>query len=260
MPVKKSTPNPWANYDRATVERVCRTIWMASGEVGSGKTRFGLTAPGPILVQSLDRGLEGVIEGILTDMPEKEIYVKEYDWNPNNFTQEDAIAIRDAIIEDFTHGLEHAKTVLWDKETDIREVFQYAEFGDPIGGNIKDYAKLNSRYFHLINQVKSVKGVNFGLFQSMKNEWVVGEGKVNPSTGERKKTFNQSGKRIRAGYDRLDELVMTELHFVRTAGEFSIEIGKCRQNPKLQDKTIPGMTFSEFGTMLMEGTEESEWQ
>lgn len=253
--------NPWSTYQRASSDRICRTIWLASGEVGTGKTRFGLTGPQPVFVQSLDKGLEGVVEDLAAD---KEVYFKEYDWAPvegEEFSQQQAIELREAILTDFNHALQHARTIIWDKESDIREVFQYAEFGSPMGNNIKDYAKLNQRYFNLINHVKSVPNVNFGLIQAMKDEWVVGDsGKVDQNTGQKKKSFNKSGRRIRSGYDRLDELVMLELHFRREAGEFFIDIGKCRQNAQLMDQTIPAMAFSEFGQLLLPNTSAEDWQ
>lgn len=254
--------NPWAGYERAASNRICRTIWLASGEVGTGKTRFGLTGPQPVFVQSLDKGLEGVVEELVADG--KEIYYREYDWAPEEgqeFSQEKAIELRESILADFNHALKYARTILWDKETDIREVFQYAEFGSPMGNNIKDYAKLNQRYFNLINHVKSVPGVSFGLIQSMKDEWVVGDsGKVNPNTGEMKKSFNKSGRRIKAGYERLDELVMTELHFRRENGEFFIDIGKCRQNSQLMDQSILAMSLGEFGQLLVPGSTAEDWK
>lgn len=259
-----STANVWKGYTRATKAATPRTIWMGSGEVGTGKTWMGLQMPGPLLVQSLDKGMEGVVDRWLDEHPEAEIYVKEYDWNPNgeDFTQEKAQAIRQEILTDFAYAKQHARSILWDKETDIRSVFQYAEFGGPAaGGNIKDYDKLNQRYFHLINDVKKVPGLNFGLIQSMRDEWQTTQtGKVDQQTGQRKKEMSKTGKRIRAGFDRLDELVMTELHFVRENGEFTIMVGKCRQNPALMDQTIPACSFAELGQMLVPGTEEGDWQ
>jgi len=254
----------WKGYDRASIASLPRTIWLGSGEVGTGKTRFGLQMPAPILVQSLDKGMEGVVDQILAEQPDKEIYVREYDWNPqaDNFSQEVAIELRDKILADFEHGKKHARSILWDKETDIRAVFQYAEFGGPTNaGNIKDYDRLNQRYFNLINGAKNVPGLNFGLIQSMKDEWQsTDSGKVDQNTGKRKKEMSKTGRRIRAGFDRLDELVMTELHFVRENGEFSIMVGKCRQNSSLMDQTIPACTYAELGAMLVSGTEEGDWQ
>jgi hypothetical protein len=260
----KTVVNTWSKYQKATADRQLRTIGMSSGEVGSGKTRFWLSAPGPILVLSMDKGTEGVIETILAEQQDKQIYVKEYDWNPQDTrwgesAQAYAADIRTQILEDFEFGLANARTVLFDKETDIREVIQYAEFGDPTSGNVKDYGKLNQRYFHMLNRAKSVPGVNVGFIQSMKDEWMIMDSGVNQNTGKPKKSFTKTGKRIRAGWERLDEVIMTEMHHVREGGAFSIEIGKCRQNSSLQDTTLPGMDFADFGTLLIDGTSREEW-
>lgn len=253
------TNSKWGAFQKATADRNPRTVWLASGEVGTGKTRFALTGPSPILVQSLDRGLEGVVEGILGADPEKEIYVKEYDWNPQdeNFNQQTAIDLRDQIIADFEFGLANARTIVWDKETDMWEVFRYAEFGGPSDAP-KDYAKLNQRYFHLINRVKSTPGVNMCLIQSMKDEWG-SEATVDRNSGAKKMKPIQTGRRIRTGFSRLDEIVFFDMHHRREKGEFFFDIGKCRQNASLSDQSMPAMTFAEFGTLLVDGTEESDW-
>jgi hypothetical protein len=189
--------NVWSGYTRATKATKPRTIFMASGEVGTGKTWLGLQMPGPLLVQSLDAGTEGVVDRWLEDHPGAEIYLKEYDWNPNgeDFSQEKAQEIREAILKDFAYAKKHARSILWDKETDVRSCFQYAEFGGPAqGNNIKDYDKLNQRYFQLINEVKKIPGLNFGLIQSMKDEWQSSDsGKVDQQTGKRKKEMSKTG-------------------------------------------------------------------
>lgn len=258
---KVTKTDPWASFERAELKTVPRLIWMASGEAGTGKTRFGLTAPAPVLVQSLDKGLEWAVKPILQDMPDKEIYFREYDWDTEaeDFSQDYAIEVRDRIIADFMHGLNHARTIVWDKETDIREVFQYAEFGSPIEGNIKDYGKLNQRYFNLINKAKSVPGVNFGLIQAMKDEWIVSDAGVDNRTGKKKKAFSKSGRRIRAGFDRLDELVFAELHFEREKGEFFITVGKF-PNGDYSDQQVPACTFAQLGTLCDPATSESDWE
>lgn len=266
MPVtRKTTPSPWSAYERAVATAQRRTIALLFGEVGTGKTRFGLTAPGPILVQSLDKGTEGVVDDILKQegMEDKEIYVKEYDWDPakDDFSQEYAQEIRDEIIKDFNHARQHARTCIWDKETDIWGVFRYAEFGGPSDAP-KNYDRLNQRYWKLLNDAKASAGFNFFLIQGMKDEWG-SETKVDPQSGRTKKSPISTGRRIRSGFGRLDEIVMLELHFRREKGEFLIDVGKARQqsasNP-IQDTTVPGCTFAEFGTLLVPDSEKAEWE
>lgn len=235
-------------------------ITLISGEVDTGKTRLTLTAPGPILVQSLDQGMEGVVEKILGDPsdpaydPDKEIYVKEYDWNPstNDFSQDYAIELRDEIKQDFEFGLKHANTIVWDKETDIWQVFRYAEFGAP-SDSPRNFARLNQEFFKLINSAKS-SNVNYFLIQSMKDEWV-----SEKKAGENKTKGVQSGRRIRSGFDRLDELVLMEIHCTYEAGDFYMEVGKSKQNKELTGEKFAAVPFAELGQMIYPDTTEEDW-
>jgi len=249
--------HPLAQFKKADSERRCRTIGLSVGEVGTGKTSFWLTAPGPIFVASLDKGLEGIIE---EHAGKKEIYFKEYDWSAGkeDFSQEYAVEVRDEILRDYEIALEHARTIVFDKETSIWEVFRYAEFGGPTDAP-KDYAKLNQRYINLINMAKA-GSVNFGLIQSMKNEW---GSYTNPTTG--KKSGAPTGERVPVGFSQANELVYVEMLHRRQVvkdgpSEFYFDIGKCRQNTALQDQTFPACSFSEFGQLLIEGSEEGDWQ
>src|SRR5882672_703324 len=113
-----------------------RIIGGSYGEVGTLKTSFWLGAPGPILVQNLDNGLEGVIEGY---QDQKEIYVENYNANTDGVDQEEAIAERDRFILDFEEAITNGiRTIIWDKETQVYELFKYAEFGAP-SGNPSNY-------------------------------------------------------------------------------------------------------------------------
>ena len=135
--------NPFARFTAADEDSVKqRLVWAAHGEVGTRKTTFGLEAPGPIVVFSLDQGLEGVINRVLKTYREehdakKAIYVKEYAWSPGQFGDDNEAAqaaasdLRDELSADYEHALTVARTILWDKETNIWELFRYAEFGAP---------------------------------------------------------------------------------------------------------------------------------
>lgn len=260
----KSGPNGWSQFKRATSDRRLRTIALVSGEVDTGKTRLGLTGPGPILVQSLDKGMEGVVERILGDpsdpaySPDKEIYIREYDWNPakDDFSQDYAIDLREQIKSDFAYGLKNACTILWDKETDIWQVFRYAEFGAPNDAP-KNYPRLNQEYFRLINSAKE-SDVNFFMIQSMKDEWV-SEKTVDRNTGQSKTKGVSSGRRVRSGFDRLDELVLMEIHCTYEAGKFWFEIGKSKQNKNLTGETMEAVTLPELGTLIFPDTTVEQW-
>lgn len=237
-----------------------RIIWAGYGEAGSGKTTFGLGAPGPIFIQSLDQGLEGVVEPFTQ---EKEIFVKEYVWAPApgaELLQTDAQDLREQFIADFEYALPRVRTILWDKESDVFSLFTYAEHGFSEQGSPKNWDGLKNRLRRLISLVKETD-INFGLLQGMRNEWVAGP--VNPNTG--KKGMQQTGKRIRSGMDEIAGLVHLDLFHerVKTAGEslFQFSVGKSRGpgSKTVQDQTFENVSFSDFAQLVFPDSTEEDW-
>lgn len=233
-----------------------RLIWAGFGEVGTLKTSWGLSAPGPIVIQSLDRGLEGVVEEVAKT---KDIRVCEYDWSPtDDMAQDEAIRIREAIIEDFDVAVGCARTILWDKETQIWEVFRYAEFGAPNGAP-RDYGALYQRYRRLFNTAKA-STVNFGVIQGMRSPW--GEKIKNG-----KPSLTKSSERERKGMDEVEELVHINIeHFRDETAEpgtqFKLRIGKAR-GPGARDvqyKTFNYMDFASLAMMIFPDSDDEDWE
>ena len=276
---KKSGMN--ARFEAATLEgRRYRTILRVVGEKGTGKTRLGLTAPGPTLYQSFDDGLEGVIEKFLEGDEENDIaartdlYVRQYKWHPGGkdakgddgeFNQEYAQSLRDEFEEDLAFALDNGvRTVVWDKETDIWEMYRYAEFGGPSDAP-KDYPALNQRYMAAINSVKGYN-TNLVVIQGMKEEW--GTKQRKNGAGQIVNSPGPTGRRVPSGFGRLDELVFAEIMCHREGAEFFFdfmasfdpEFGKCRSNKDLCGERISARSFSELGTLLIEGSSEEDWQ
>ncbi len=257
-----TTKTDYSRYTKATSTVKQRIIWAGFGEPGSGKTTFGLTAPGPIVVFSLDQGLEGVVEPFTAT---KDIYVKEYDWAPmpGDNKQEEAQALRDQFTEDFEHACHHARTVIIDKETDVWSLFKYAEFGPPEKGRPDDWEELKRKVRRLINMPKPLD-INFGVIQGMKNEWI---SQVNPKTGA--KGITQSGVRVRAGMDDIEALVHINIEHVRervvtdgvVESRFAINVGKSRGpgSPAVQDQTFYNLTFPEFAGLVFPDSTEQDW-
>lgn len=250
---------PMSSFTPYTPKVSHRTIGRSYGDVGTGKTTFWLTGPKPVFMQSLDKGLEGTADQLMADgrLSPDDLRVADYDWHPGgeDFDQDYAIALRDRFIRDYEYALDNgARTIIWDKETDVWELFRYAEFGAPNDAP-KNYAALNQRYIATINKVKAYDA-SLGLIQSLGDDW--GEtGAINPRTG--KKTFGKLGTRSARGFDRLDELVFVNILHRREGGEFFLDISKCRQNKDLQDQTIQVSGFGEFGTLLIPGSTEEDW-
>lgn len=253
------TSKPTTGLDRFTKVSTTakpRLIWAGYGEIGSLKTTFGLSAPGPIIVQSLDRGLEGVVEEWATT---KDIRVCEYDWTPtDDMGQDEAIRVRDEIIADFEAAIGCARTVLWDKETQIWEVFRYAEFGAP-NGNPRDYGALYQRYRRLFNMAKA-STINFGVIQGMRSPWNETI-KANGKSG-----LSKSAARERKGMDEVEELVHINIEHYRDemaepGKQFKLRIGKARGPGarSVQYRTFDYMDFVELAMMVFPDSDDDCW-
>jgi hypothetical protein len=253
---KSSLPtNPFARFAHADQGYRQRLIGASHGEVGTGKTSFWLGAPGPIVVFSLDKGLEGVVEKYQAD---KQIYYKEYAWSPGAFDTDDeakaaAVALRDEMIADYEHALTVARTVILDKETNIWEVFRYAEFGGPNDAP-RNYPKLNQAYRHFVNLGKDTD-LNIGFIQSMKDEWAT----VKKADGATKGAF--TGKRVRTGFSELDELVHIDLRHRREGGKFLVDVGKSRGpgSGDIQDQTFEDLSFTDFSMLVFPDSRLEDW-
>ena len=261
---KTSKSGLGSRFTSASGERKFRTIATLDGEVGTGKTYFGLTARGPILSQNIDQGTEGVIEQFVEQG--KEIYDERYVWRPGELDEKDlqdaAIEIRDKWEVDFRYAIDNGiGTVMWDTESRIWQVYRYAEFGDPNAGDIKNYDRLNQRFEANINLAKE-RDINLFLIRSMKDHWGM-VGPVSQKTG--KKGFGKAGREV-WGYEHLPGIVFMELSFnydpkdEETYGTaYTIRIGKCRHNVDLQFTTQMRQTFPELGTLLIDGSSEEDW-
>lgn len=241
------------NFSRfVKADDTCKLRILASsvGEVGTGKTSFWLGAPGPIVVQTLDQGLEGVVEPYTKD---KDIYVANYDLGHKvgeEFSHEMAVEARDKFVEDFEHAVTHARTIIWDRESDMFSLFAYAEFGTPDkyqAGAPKDWDKLKGNIKRLIAIAKA-SDVNFGIIQGLRDEWAKGK-------------MGKTGVRIRDGMESIPALVHIDLEHTRAEGKFAINIGKCRGpgGADLQDTTQTGLDFATFGQLVFPQSSEDDW-
>lgn len=239
-----------------TVSDECkpRLIWSSFGEVGTLKTSFGLSGPGPIFVISTDDGLEGVAEEFRKDG--KEIYSESYDPNTTDLDQDEAKERRDKMLADIDYAIENGvRTILMDKETQVYEIFKYAEFGAPSDAP-SNYYPLFQRYRQMFSKIKA-SDVNFGVLQAMKTPWVSSvksSGKMGASPSKT--------DRVRRGMPEIEELVHINIEHQLVDGEFFLKIGKSRGpgGRDIQNTTIPYVTLPEFATMVFPGTEVEMWQ
>lgn len=242
-----------SRFIKANQEARLRLVGASCGAQGVGKTHFWLSAPGPIYIQSFDFGLEGVVEKFQRD---KDVYVREYDWTPGKegLTREDAMALRDEFIADYELALIKGRTIIWDKETEVWELFRYAEFGGPSDAP-RNYPELNQRYRYYLRRPYEL-GVNFGLIQGVREKWI---SKPDKRTGELKP--HATGEMVRTGFNEAGALVQIDLWHRRENGQYVIDVGKCRQNAELSDQSFnSGMSFTDMAMLVFPESVEEDWQ
>lgn len=234
-----------------------RIIGASYGEVGTLKTTFWLGAPSPIFILSTDDGLEGVAESFRKDG--KQIYAENYDPNTSDLEQDGAIEIRDKMLADIDYFLEHAAdrgTLLFDKETQIYEIFRFAEFGAP-SDTPSNYYGLYQRYRRIFSKVKA-SNLNMGVIQGMKTPWVP-KVKANGKTGAVPSTTS----RVRRGMPEVEELVHINIeHYLDDeTKQFMMKIGKSRGpgGQAIQNQTIEFTPFAELAVAIFPNTDLEDW-
>jgi len=241
----------WGRFSAISQEAKYRLVWRSYGPEKVGKNHFAFTAPGPIAVQSFDIGLEGVVEKFLRDG--KDIRAVEYEFEKGDCSQEAAQVLRDAFVEDYEKALKVARTIVWDTETELWDLFRYAEFGTNDQGvattKPRDYVKLNSSYRDLIQQAYDT-GVNLCLIQKVKERWKTNEkGSPTPSGVFEASGFKEAGYITQA----------TLCHSWDKEEGFGVYLANCRQNMGLAGETFYNMTFPELATLIFGEESADSW-
>ena len=257
---KVKPTDEFSRYDKATQPVKQRIIALSAGEPGSRKTSFWLEAPGPIIVFSMDRGLDGVIQRY---QETKDIYVKEYPWFPiGEDVVERASEVRAEFIEDYEHAMTIARTVVLDKGDDFWNLYRMAE-GLTGGDAQKDYAVVNAKMRHLLNLAKA-SDINLGVIAGLKDKWGP---VVNRRTGQVGQ--GPTGERVPAGFKEMEGLVhMVLIHTGLSPATWQVQVGKVRGpgSMDLAEQTFPfdlgngeTLTFAKFGMMVFPDSDESSW-
>jgi hypothetical protein len=230
-----------------------RIVWRSWGLDKSGKNHFGYTAPGPIFGQYFDPGgYEGVADKFVNGTvkmpdsdecyPAKEIYGVIYRYDKSDQDQDAAVAIRDQFIDDYEKALSMAKTIQWD-ETEIWEIFRFAEFGKESGLG-RTYGPLNGRYRYLL-QCAYDAGVNLQLIQKVKETW---------------KNDKPTGEFAPMGFKEANYITQANLsHSWSKEDGFGIEVVNCRQNMALAGEQFYNMDFSMFAQMVYPDSAPEDW-
>lgn len=250
-----------------------RQVVSLTGYDKSGKTHFGLTAPGDIALFNLNNGLEGVVHKFedkniyefRMNIPE-ELGVAGKDDETKRANKKAAIDMKNMAImeiERFIEGWRWAlmdpsiRTIIIDKLTELWLLYRVAEFGKATQVPAQLYNYLNAKFERRVNEI----------FQTEKNLIMI--------NGMRAiyKDKEPSGEYERDSYKNIGGLVQTNLFIERDTKKlktpipgqpnpgFKVIVENSRTNPDLLGAEFPGMMCN-FPTVaaMITGTSPEEWK
>lgn len=249
-----------AGFTPAQTQVRRRLIISIEGEEKTGKDHFAFTAPDPIGVQSVDDGLEGVIEKFVKGeatvggvaIPKKAILVKEYKLPPNLAAEPafDYAGVWAKFVADYRAMLAAGvRTVIWDTATEFWELLRMLRFGKLAQVQPHNYGPVNAEYTGLLREAYDAHS-NLILLHKTKAEYV---------------NDKATGKKERAGFNNTGFVVQVNLKTFRVdsdeGSEFSVKVLDCRQNGQLNGALYEGSmcTFPWLAVDVVEGSDLKEW-
>lgn len=249
-PSNGNTPSGFVQASGPTVHRL---IVNAEGEEKSGKNHFGFSAPGPIFEHSFDIGNEGVVQKFQSS---KKIMIAEYelDIQPGEAEAREVAASADKLWErymaNYRDGLASCGngTTLIDTGTEVWELLRLARFGKLAQVMPHHYAPVNKEMQEMIREGFN-HNCNVIFLHKLKDEW---ENYVVDGKEKGRKT----GRKTRVGFSDVPYLVQMNVKCQRSDNEdggsmFEILVEDCRQNPDLNNTTLPN-DFETLLTMVFE--------
>lgn len=246
-----------AGFKRDIAPTKKRVVLALDGADKEGKTHFALTAPKPMGYISLDFGTDGVIQKFADD----DIWLAEFRVNIRALkelkTQDasgEAKKTVAAIMKAYEEVLGHARTIVFDKATQLWELMRMAEFGklDHVKGH--HYVEVNAQWRDVIQLAYDQDKTNLILIHGLKDEYVANE---------------RTGKRERAGMKETGGLVQCNALCWRDTSKdapgvpdcFHTTVMNCRQNAEMAGLDFYGedCNFPTIAQMIFPDTKIGDW-
>ncbi len=214
--------------------------------------------PAPIAVQLV--GDPNGLQGPLQRYKGKEIYKTDYRFNPVAYasrgeTREAAEELWNKFLADYRYALQAGvRTIIWDKEDYVWELFRHACFGDKTAMQLNFY-ELNCEYRLLVGEAIDA-GVSLGLIRGLEDQWVSRE------AADGKMKGHNTGVRKQRGMKEIPEIVDVNLHhrWDDETKSFYVEIGKCRPNGLMRGEEFKNPTFTEIACMVFGESNPENWE
>lgn len=238
-------------FEKVSTEIKKRLFLSLQGMEKSGKTNFALTAPGPLGLLNLDRGLEGVVHKFAGS---KVIMEKKIDY-PNFDPRMDPAKIMalyakpwDEFLAAWNFALKNARTVVVDSFTEAYELIRLARFGKLTQVMPHHYQLVNSEINSMMNVAYS-SNANIILIHKLKDEYVAN---------------NRTGKKEFSGQKDVPFKVQINIETFRDEkdGEFKLRVLNCRQNSELWNEVFSGpiASFPFVAQAVYPETDISDWE
>lgn len=230
-----------------------RLIISVAGKERTGKTTFGVSAPGPIAFFPIDPGREGVLEKVIKT--KKILLPIDERGNIETFDYRDATSPKDyeRLWEKFkkcytdAFNSKEIRSIVVDTTTEAWELVRIARFGKLTKIQPYHYGPVNAEFRDLVKQAYKTDK-NLILIHKVKNEYV-----------DDKRTGNME----RAGFGDIGYLVQINLrlNWDKENG-FTMYVEDCRQNMDIAGEVFrePQNTFPYLAMNVYPDSELEDWE
>ena len=246
-------------FDRLDGEKLIaprRLVQRVGAFEKGGKTHYALTAPAPISVINIDRGLEGVVEKFARV---KEIHrSKDFRAMPSG-SQANNERRWDAIMESYVVALEdhNMRSIVYDTDTEGWEIVRLAYLGKLVGVKEYKYPEVNGIFRDMIDMALA-HDKNVIFVCRLKKQY------VKKSRDSDESAWN--GEYEEAGFREFPSIVQVNLR-AKIINEDGVNIPtirviNCRQNMQINGEVFEGdmATFPWVAANIIEGTSLEDWE
>lgn len=240
----------WAEYAGNVQPRM---IVSTQAMDKSGKTHFGLTAPGPTALINMDQGLEGVIDKFTRRG--KKVFVKDFridpfkqmqpqDWDPIWY------GVRDSYLWAVSCG--HFRTVFCDTGQHMWELQRLEAFGKLSQVPPLKYAEVNQQFEAMIQFAYNYP-VNVIFSHRKKKQFAKGsDGRESWNGGYENTGYKDIGYVV--------QVAIQQAWHPAFNGPW-MQIERCRQNMTVSGRELigPECNFTGLGMLVYPGTTAANW-
>jgi hypothetical protein len=213
---------------------------------GSGKTRFGLTAPRPLWWLDFDFGSEGV-EGAerIDELRSYDLLTAE--WMPDAEAKRYAKSVMARFVADFREALaKKVRSLVVDTHTAAWAGQRLARGGE--GGD--SYTEYEAEFKSLIGAAYASPHTNVILIHHLARDWKRNkEGKAYKGETWSRDGMDGIANAVQLAIRQRYVAPLTSNGAVAVPGRFEIDVLKCRDNIGLVGTTMPGMDFATLASM-----------